>query len=92
MAKKQTKEASAAHTMETVLESKRDKFVRLAGDRMDVILHKAEQLKDLANPTAYEYTTADVAKMQQALNEAFSEVFHRFANPGVKTAHSRFKL
>ena len=49
------------------METKRDKFVRLAEKRMENVLKGISLLGNLANCSNYDYTEADAAKIIKTL-------------------------
>lgn len=59
-------------------ETRREKFVRLAENRMDNVLKNISLLGNLANKSNYEYTQADVDKMIRALKSAVSSLEKEF--------------
>ena len=71
------------------METKRDKFVRLAEKRMDSILKGIELMGNLSNSNNYEYTQEDLNKIIKTLKSAVSDLEHTYnATSGVK----KFKL
>ncbi len=60
------------------METKRDKFVRLAENRMNNALKQIQLLSNLSNTRAYEYTEEDIQKIVKALKNAVSELEHSF--------------
>lgn len=71
------------------MESKRDKFVRLAEKRMDNILKGMELMGNLSNTNNYEYTQDDLNKIIKTLKVAVSDLEHTYnAASGMK----KFKL
>ena len=65
------------------METKREKFIRLAEKRMQNTLHQIDLLANLSNKQQYSYTEEDVSKMLKALKEAVSNVEHSFKRNGV---------
>ena len=55
-------------------ESKRQKFVRLAENRVNNALKQIELLGNLANGSVYEYTQEDVEKILKCLKNAVSDL------------------
>ena len=71
------------------METKREKFVRLAEKRMDSILKGIELMGNLSNSNNYEYTQEDLNKIIKTLKSAVSDLEHTYnATSGVK----KFKL
>ena len=60
------------------METKRDKFVRLAENRMNNALKQIQLLSNLSNTRAYEYTEEDIQKIVKTLKNAVSELEHSF--------------
>jgi hypothetical protein len=56
------------------METKRDKFVRLAENRMENVLKGISLLGNLANTNNYEYTEADAAKIIKTLKAAVADL------------------
>lgn len=70
-------------------ETKREKFVRLAENRMNNVLKNIQLLSNLSNTSAYDYTSADVDKIVRTLKMAVSDLEKSFA----PSNHSKkFKL
>jgi len=61
-------------------ESKRDKFCRLAENRMNNILKQIELLGNLSNRNAYDYTDEDIQKMIKTLKVSVNNLEHCFNN------------
>ncbi len=61
-------------------ESKREKFVRLAENRMNNVLKQIELLGNLSNTRAYEYDQSDVDSMIRTLKSAINNLEHSFKN------------
>lgn len=71
------------------METKREKFVRLAEKRMDSILKGIELMGNLSNTNNYEFTQEDLNKIIKTLKLAVSDLEHVYnATSGVK----KFKL
>lgn len=71
------------------MESKRDKFVRLAEKRMDNILKGIELMGNLSNTNNYEYTQEDINKIIRTLKTAVSDLEHTY---NVASGTKKFKL
>lgn len=71
------------------METKRDKFVRLAEKRMDNILKGIELMGNLSNSNNYEYTEEDLNKIIKTLKSAVSDLEHTY-NAAIGT--KKFKL
>ncbi len=50
--------------------TKRERFVEVAGNRVQMVLDKIENLSKCANKRNYEYSKTDIDKMFKAINEA----------------------
>lgn len=75
---------------ETMLESKRDTFLRLAEKRTNAVLDRIRVLSNCANPYAYEYTEDDVRKIFSAIEQEMKTARAKFQN---QQPHKRaFKL
>lgn len=71
------------------METKREKFVRLAEKRMDNILKGIELMGNLANSNNYEYTQEDLNKIIKTLKSSVSDLEHIYnTSSGIK----KFKL
>ncbi|SEP84326.1 hypothetical protein SAMN02910289_00655 [Lachnospiraceae bacterium RM5] len=60
------------------METKREKFVRLAEKRMDNILKGIELMGNLSNSNNYEYTQEDLSKIIKTLKTAVSDLEHTY--------------
>ena len=70
-------------------ESKREKFIRLAENRMNNALKQIELLSNLSNARTYEYTKDDVDMIVKALKGAISSLEHSFRQD---KKNNKFKL
>lgn len=71
------------------METKRDKFVRLAEKRMDGILKGIELMGNLANTNNYEFTEEDLNKIVKTLKSAVSDLEHTY---NAASGKKKFKL
>ncbi len=71
-----------------VMETKREKFVRLAESRTDKAVQAIENIVSLSNPRSYDYNDNDIKKILGALREATNEVQLAFKSKEKKS----FKL
>ena len=71
------------------METKRERFVRLAEKRTENILNDIRLLGNLSNTSNYEYTEEDVTKIVKAIKMALSDLEHSFSSANKKKA---FKL
>ena len=72
-------------------ESKRDKFVRLAGKRVPVAIKAIQLIGNLSSRNTYEFTDKDIAKIKDALQEAVNEAIAAF-HPQAKPQKKGFSL
>lgn len=70
-------------------ESKRDKFIRLAENRMNNALKQIELISNLSNTSAYEYSDEDVEQIVKTLKSAIADVEHAFK---LDKKNKKFKL
>ena len=70
-------------------ESKRDKFVRLAENRMENVLKGIDLLGNLSNSSAYEYEQADLDKIVRTLKTAVNTLEKKYE---LSTKRDTFKL
>nr|WP_137676676.1 hypothetical protein [Parerythrobacter lutipelagi] len=73
------------------MSEKREKFVRLAENRVNKALKDIQLIGNLCNRNAYEYTEGDIRKMFRALQEALDSSKKRFVESGSQ-ARGEFKL
>ncbi|MDY2912935.1 MAG: hypothetical protein SOT58_12965 [Agathobacter sp.] len=71
------------------MESKREKFVRLAEKRMNNILKGIDLMANLSNANNYEYTQDDLNKIIKTLKTAVSDLEHTY---NVAGGTKKFKL
>ena len=60
------------------MESKNDKFKRLANKRVPAAIEKLELVKNLSNTNNYEYSKKEVDKIIKALTSSLNEVKKSF--------------
>lgn len=73
------------------IESKREKFVRLAEARTNRIIETLQLLGNCSNTTVYEYTLDDVDKIFQAIELEMRETRKKFIGSDDKK-NFKFKL
>lgn len=73
-----------------MVETKRDKFIRLASARMNSALKQIRLIGNLSSKNNYEYTKADVKKMVDALKGSVDEMEKRFLNETKKNEDFHF--
>lgn len=71
------------------METKREKFVRLAEKRMDSILKGIELMGNLSNSNNYDFTQEDLNKIIKSLKEAVSDLEHTYNSV---SKNKKFKL
>ena len=59
-------------------ETKREKFVRLAENRMNYILKHIDLLSNLSNKSTYDYNQADVEKIIKTLKNSVADLEKSF--------------
>lgn len=69
-------------------ENKRDKFIRLAENRVNYTLKEISLIGNLANKCNYEYTKEDVEKIIKTLKKSISNLEVKFASKN----RNEFKL
>ena len=74
-----------------MIETKREKFVRLAEARTNRIIDTLQLLGNLSNTSAYEYSKKDIDQMFKAIEEAVSDAKAKFNKAEVKT-NKRFSF
>ena len=74
-----------------MIETKREKFVRLAEERTNRIIDTLQLLGNLSNTSAYEYSKKDIDQMFKAIEEAVSDAKAKFNKAEVKT-NKRFSF
>jgi len=62
------------------MESKNDKFKRLANKRVPAALEKLELIKNLSNTNNYEYSKEEVDTIIKALTVSINEIKKSFNN------------
>jgi len=63
-----------------VAKSRRERFEKVAGSRVQMILDKIDNLSKCANKSNYEFNTQDVNKMFKAITEKIRIAKLRFEN------------
>lgn len=62
------------------MESKNDKFKRLANKRVPAAIDKLELVKNLANTNNYDYTKKETDEIIKVLNKSINEIKQAFNN------------
>ncbi len=62
------------------MESKNEKFKRLANKRVPAAIEKLELIKNLANTNNYDYSKKETDEIIKALNKSINEIKHAFNN------------
>lgn len=60
--------------------TRRLRFEKVAGNRVNTILKTLDRLEKCANRNNYDYSTEDVQKMEKALKEKTNDVLKAFRN------------
>ncbi len=66
--------------VKVVKENKRDKFIRLAENRVNYTLKEINLIGNLANRCNYEYTKEDVEKIIKTLKKSINNLEVKFAS------------
>lgn len=72
-----------------IMESKEDKFKRLANARVNNAIKQLELIGNLSNSSSYEYTDDEVRKIMNTLNQKVKEISFKFQESLKK---EKFKL
>ena len=70
------------------METKREKFIRLAEKRVNGVIRELELIGNLSNKSNYDYDDNDVEKIIKALKKAVSDLDSKFTSK----AKNNFKL
>ncbi len=73
------------------METKRDKFIRLAEARTNKILKMIELLGNLSNKSTYEYSEDDISRIYERINDELSLSRERFGF-GLRSKPEAFTL
>lgn len=71
---------------------KRQRFEKVAGKRVNLIISTLNSLANCANRNNYEYSDADVKKMLKALKDKVSEVEQEFGGELSRAQKQEFKF
>ncbi len=74
------------------METDREKFIRLANNRVSAALKAIELIGNLSNRSNYDYTEEDVAKIFRALTEELQNSKKRFETATGKKDARKFQL
>lgn len=72
--------------------TKRERFTKVASNRVQNVLHYLNLLKNCANKSNYEYTQEDVDKMFSEISKAVREAKAVYANEQSKQKNSGFSF
>lgn len=72
--------------------SKRERFTKVASNRVQNVLHYLDLLKNCANKSNYEYTQDDVDKMFSEISKALKDVKAVYANEQNKLNNKGFSF
>ena len=70
------------------METKREKFVRLAEKRVNFVIKEFDLIGNLSNKSNYDYTKEDIDKIIKILKKSISDLETKFTSK----AKSNFKL
>lgn len=73
------------------METKRDKFVRIAESRTNKLLNMLKLLGNCSNTAVYEYSSKDIEKIFNALESELNRTKRRFSKNG-ENKIQRFSL
>lgn len=82
-------EINEAERIFTIMESKREKFVRLAETRTNKIIDMIRLLGNCANKANYDYSEADVQKIFSAIEKEIKTAKTKFS---INEVEDKFKL
>ena len=71
---------------------KRDRFEKVAGNRVNNILKALDSLEKCSNKTNYQYSDKDVKKMEKALRDKLNDVLKSFSSSVQKEKDVAFKF
>ena len=74
------------------MKTKRQRFEKVAGNRVQVIIDKLELLGNCSNRNNYEYEAADVRKMFSAIKESLNRTEQKFEGEVKKEKKKQFKF
>lgn len=72
--------------------SKRERFTKVASNRVQNVLHYLDLLKNCANKSNYEYTQEDVDKMFSEITKTLKDVKAVYANEQNKLNNKGFSF
>ena len=72
--------------------AKRERFTKVASNRVQNVLHYLDLLKNCANKSNYEYTQEDVDKMFNEIGRALRDVKAVYANEQNKLNNKGFSF
>lgn len=72
--------------------TKRERFTKVASNRVQNVLHYLDLLKNCANKSNYEYTQEDVDKMFSEITKALKDVKAVYANEQNKLNNKGFSF
>ena len=58
--------------------TRRKRFEKVAGNRVQIILNTFDNLENCANRNNYQYDEEDIKKMEKTIREKFNEVIKKF--------------
>ena len=66
---------------EKTVETKKERFKRIATARTNEILHRLKILGNCSNRLLYEYSEDEIKKIFKAIDERIKEIKAKFSNP-----------
>ena len=74
------------------MKTKRERFEKVAGGRVQTIIDKLELLGNCSNRNNYEFEAADVRKMFSAIKETLARTEQKFEGEVKKEKKKQFKF
>lgn len=74
------------------MKPKRERFIKVGSSRVQKVLDSLESLSKCSNRANYEYTDAEVRKMERALRDKMKETFAKFGSGALSHDGSGFKF
>lgn len=71
---------------------RRERFEKVASNRVQNILKTLDSLEKCANKNNYEYSEEDIRKMEKAIRDKFSDIMKTFNNELNKGSKTEFKF
>lgn len=71
---------------------RRERFEKVASNRVQNILKTLDSLEKCSNRNNYEYNEDDIRKMEKAIREKFSDIMKTFSNELNRGSKTEFKF